>query len=340
MNTAAKLPRYIGIETINTCNARCPFCPLFQGNAPMSRELRPARVMQDELFDRIIRQISDWHEQLGSLFLNMNGEPLQDPFFTRRLQVAARYALGPKIELQTNGQFLDEKAARAILEAQVGRVVLGFDGATRQTYEAHRVRCDYERVLNNLRRFVEMRQHLGGCTQVAIQFVRTTRNVHEVVQAYEMFSQILSAELDLFQDNISKDWGDVPATEDIFYVKKHQERGKPSGCLVFNDQMIIHSDGKVAACCWDYNLTVSDGGLGDANVESLATIWSGDRRGDLARRLSSDDIDEKPEKCKECPFLFEMSPLPVTGAMISDAARVSSSPFGYVYRFPARAAAT
>src|SRR5262249_3277858 len=30
-------PRFVAIETINTCNARCPFCPLFQGSSQISR---------------------------------------------------------------------------------------------------------------------------------------------------------------------------------------------------------------------------------------------------------------------------------------------------------------
>jgi hypothetical protein len=51
MTSAANdYPRYVGIETINTCNARCPFCPLFQGSAQMSRAARPARIMDAELF--------------------------------------------------------------------------------------------------------------------------------------------------------------------------------------------------------------------------------------------------------------------------------------------------
>ena len=58
-------PRYVAIETINTCNARCPFCPLFQGEAMMSREHRPAQIMKDELFDSIVSEIASWPEPPG-----------------------------------------------------------------------------------------------------------------------------------------------------------------------------------------------------------------------------------------------------------------------------------
>lgn len=50
-------PRAIGIETINACNARCPFCPLFQGDSPMDRGQRPAQGMDQALFEHIVAQI-------------------------------------------------------------------------------------------------------------------------------------------------------------------------------------------------------------------------------------------------------------------------------------------
>jgi hypothetical protein len=43
-------PGDVALETVNTCNARCPFCPLFQGAAPMDRKLRPAKLVDQSLF--------------------------------------------------------------------------------------------------------------------------------------------------------------------------------------------------------------------------------------------------------------------------------------------------
>ena len=162
-------PVFVAIETINACNARCPFCPLFQGDSQLDRDIRPAKIMDDALFERIVHEIATWDTRPGSIFLNMNGEPLLDPHFADRLELLFRHGLGPLIELQTNGQFLTEQAAQAILDAQSGRLVLGFDGATKEVYQAHRVRCDYDRVLDNIKRFVRLRNQSGGRTQVAVQ---------------------------------------------------------------------------------------------------------------------------------------------------------------------------
>src|SRR5262249_52772878 len=158
-----------------------------------------------ELFADIVAQVSAWDTPPASIFLNMNGEPLQDPHFVERCDVLRRYGLGPRIELQTNGQYLGPAQAEAILDADVRRLGIGFDGASKSVYEYHRAGCDYERVLGNIRHFVELRAARSKATGIAVQFVRTKRNVHEIGDAWRMFAEILDPRLDRFQDDISKD---------------------------------------------------------------------------------------------------------------------------------------
>lgn len=71
-------PRYVDIETTHVARS----APLFQGSAQMSRDARPAKIMTQELFDAIVSQIAGWKTPPDSIFLNMNGEPLQDPNFS------------------------------------------------------------------------------------------------------------------------------------------------------------------------------------------------------------------------------------------------------------------
>jgi sulfatase maturation enzyme AslB (radical SAM superfamily) len=120
MNGVKDYPREVAIETINTCNARCPFCPLFQGSSQISRALRPAYVMNDELFERIVLQFTKWDRLPDTIFLNLNGEPLQDPRFIEHCRVLQGYRLGPRVELQSNAYFLGPKEAEAILAAEIG----------------------------------------------------------------------------------------------------------------------------------------------------------------------------------------------------------------------------
>ena len=297
-----EFPRVVGIETINSCNARCPFCPLFQGEAMMNRDTRPATIMDASLFLACVSEIDQWAVKPETIYLNMNGEPLSDPLFASRLRSLKDLELGSIVDLQSNGQFLDEKMAGAILDAKVRRLTLGFDGATPEVYAQHRVRCDFDRVLANIRRFVKMRDAGLFPTRVAIQFVRTRANEHEVVTAYRLFNEFMRPGKDVFQDTLSKDWGDSPSSTPIFFIPKTFGT-KPLGCKVFKEQLIVLADGVVCACCWDYNLTVSNGGFGNAR-DGLLKIWNGTDRGELAKRLASQNLEDKPKKCRSCPYLF------------------------------------
>jgi hypothetical protein len=325
-------PAIVGLETMNACNARCPFCPLFRGNAPMSRQLRPPTIMSDAHFERCVQEIASWPRMPNAIFLNMNGEPLQDPKIANRLATIRHAGLGPLVCIQTNGQFLDDGKSLAILDADIREIAIGFDGATKATYEAHRVRCDYERVLGNIRRFARLRDQRAAGTRITIKFVRTRKNDHEIAAAYRLFAGFLSADLDKFEDTLSVDWGDAGDSDPLFYVGKITKGTAAQGCSIFNDQMIVLADGLLAACCWDYNLSVSAGGFGDVFASGLLDTWRNPRRVDLLHKLFSGALDGLPAKCRDCPSLLGSSYAANDAPAFSDE-RVSKATYGFTYRF-------
>src|SRR5262249_14215716 len=154
-----------------------------------------------------------------------------------------------------------------------GRLVIGFDGASKGVYEEHRVRCSYERVLDNIRAFVMLRQAQKRTTRIAVQYVRTRRNVGELADAWRMFGNLLDPDLDCFNDNPAKDWGDAPGEEGLYILPKLPTPRRQAKCGLAARQLLLNSDGTAQACPWDYNLSVSDGGLGDASYQTLDEIW-------------------------------------------------------------------
>lgn len=325
-------PKIVGIETINACNARCPFCPLFRGDTPMLRESRPPTIMTDELFELCVEEIASWPMKPTTIFLNMNGEPLQDPKIANRLSAIKKTGLGNLVCIQTNGQFLDENVAAAILDAEIGELAIGFDGATKETYESHRVRCDYSRVLNNIRQLSEIRTRSGSSTRITIKFVRTRKNDKEIVQAYNLFADFLSPELDKFEDSLSVDWGDAGDSDPLYYVGKVEKGKAPKGCNLYNDQLIVLADGLLAACCWDYNLSVSSGGFGNVLESGLIKAWRSENRVQLLKKLFSGDVNGLPVKCQNCPNLFEATYSANEKPAFTDERAIKAA-FGFTYRF-------
>ena len=333
---ASLYPIEIYLETINTCNARCPFCPLFQGDSKLDRMLRPATIMTWQVFEKCAREIASWPRLPATIYPHANGEPLQDPQFARRLELLANLGLGRLLNLHTNAQFLSEAMARAILTAGVRTISVAFDGATKEVYEAHRVRCDYQRVLKNIERFVRIRNEMSERTQLVIVYVRTRDNEHEVAAAYEMFSRILDPELDEFHDKLSSDWADETQEGDYFRLPKAKGK-KVEGCSALENQLVISADGTLAACCIDYNLSISEGGFGNAGQDSLIELWRGQKRAGLRDRLISGFDEALPRKCRDCPSLLIEPKLDASLAKI-DKEAVTAGSYALVYRFQRREA--
>ena len=297
----------------------------------MDRKIRPAKIMDQALFEQLISELLSWEQRPRNIYLNMSGEPLQDPQFEKRLGTVKDAKLGGVVDLQSNFQLLTPALIDAILSTGIRRITVGFDGATQEVYEAHRVRCDYEKVLANIQAFAQARNEGGYKTGIAIQFVRTKANVHEVSLAYEMFKGFLDPRMDCFQDNLAKDWGDREGRSDYFYMEKVRGN-RPTGCAIFRDQLIVDSDGTLAACCWDYNLAVSDGGLGDVGETGMLAAWRGHKRAKLATILDGDDLSAMPEKCRSCPLMFLGDDANMDLSILPDRT-TSRSPYGFTYGF-------
>jgi MoaA/NifB/PqqE/SkfB family radical SAM enzyme len=331
-------PYSVFVDTVSVCNARCPFCPLFQGDDKMTRDIHPAGSMDIGLFQSVYDQITAFETRPSVIYIGLHGEPLMDKFLAERLRIIGASPLAGVTDILTNAQFLDEKKSRMCLEAKVARLTIGFDGATKAVYERHRVRCDFERVVSNIKRFVELRREYGGGTRIAVQYVRTSENEHEVADAYELFGEFLDPELDYFQDNFAKDWASPPLhAGDLVRLKISAGARKAATCVRAESELIILVDGKIGVCSWDYNLDISGEPLGDATKRPLIEIWHDSSRQSVLTAMRGPQIADAPERCRSCVFLHEHTDLPVVNSAIADLSRVEANPFALIYRFAPRA---
>lgn len=331
---AESLPSVVFLDTVSVCNARCPFCPLYVGDDQMRRDIHPAKTMEPALFRRVINELAGLPVRPRVIYFAYLGETLLDRHLEDRLDAVASAGLAAAVDLLTNGAYLDERKARLIAKAGIGRLTVGFDGATEETYSKHRVRCDYHRVLENVRRFAQIRDEMQSPTRIVVQFVRTRENASEVRQAYELFGTFLNPSLDYFQDNISKDWASAPLVKSDLIVLHLPNRGAGHGyCPKFSSELVVHCDGTIAACCWDYNLDVA-GALGDLNTTSVLEVFRGAGRQAVDASMRSDRLQDKPAKCHSCMFLYELANLPLADAAIDDLSLVEPNPFALIYRYP------
>ena len=65
------------------------------------------------------------------------------------------------LKLNTNATVLTEEKSRQILDAKFSEVVFSVDAGTKETYESIRVLGKFERVVNNIKKFNEIRERIS-----------------------------------------------------------------------------------------------------------------------------------------------------------------------------------
>jgi MoaA/NifB/PqqE/SkfB family radical SAM enzyme len=102
------------------------------------------------------------------------------PFLEEILDDVERYEL--KLEITTNALLLGDDAQIARLLRLLSRMILSIDGATRETYERVRPPARWDRLLENVERFVAARRRIPRWRRPLLQFnyVAMRSNVHEL----------------------------------------------------------------------------------------------------------------------------------------------------------------
>ena len=77
-NQLLDYPKYIEIETVNACNARCPMCTIndWERNYP---------VMKDDVWNKVSEDIIEHKKLLKRVSLYRDGEPLIDKKMPKRI---------------------------------------------------------------------------------------------------------------------------------------------------------------------------------------------------------------------------------------------------------------
>lgn len=244
-------PRFIQLETVTACPAKCPFCP--------QHEIRrdPPR-MPDDTWRRIVDQTRGWGVTYRPFLTN---EPLVD----RRQVEITRFIKAndstARVEYNTNGLLLTERLGRALLEAGVDIMRFSIDGFSPQTYGPSRVGLDYEQVKANTTRFLEIwdREGYRDRTFTEVRMIEVPENRHEV-PAYRQY------------------WG--PRCTEVVVTQLYQwpwtgqrrEDVVPKPCLKVLDEMFFYTDGKATLCCWDVHGRAI---VGDVREQSVQEIWDG-----------------------------------------------------------------
>lgn len=274
------MPVRIWVEPTSHCNLRCIMCP----NKDLPKEQKG--FMEWTLFQKIIDEAA---ESVFDVHLLHRGESLLHPDFFKM----ARYAhdKGLTVKFHTNGTLLDEKKSYQLINSGIDQFSFSFDGYKKETYERIRIGANFEKTINNIIRFLEIKKKLGSKKPYTILELINfpEENIrHDRVGRKKFLSYFKDLPLDKLEIKELHNWaGEIP--------KPRQARDF-SPCTFLWQALIIFWDGSVLPCTQDFFGSLT---LGNARNSSLAEIWNGEKITALRKKMIDMDI-ENIKACRSC----------------------------------------
>src|SRR5690242_14942844 len=268
-------PPCVQIEPTSICNYRCVFCYQTDRAFTQGRSGHMGQMPLDT-FKRIIDEIQGHVE---AVTLASRGEPLLCKDIDGMLDYAAGKFLALKIN--TNAWNLDEAKAHAILAAVPNTIVFSADAADPELYARVRVRGKLERVLENVRRFAEIkaRHYPKSRTITRVSGVRFSReqDFAEVERFWhEYVDQVAFVDYNPWENAY-----DMPPN------------GLVAPCSDLWRRAFIWWDGRMNPCDVDYKSALSPGAIGTASVSEL---W----RGEGYEGLRAAHLSERRQSLSPC----------------------------------------
>ena len=277
----ADFPPHLLIEPTSICNLRCVMC--FQIDETFTRDKSMMGLMPWMLFTSVVDQAAEHGCQ--AITLASRGEPTLHKQFGEMLHYIHRKRfLDTKIN--TNATRLNEKLIHDILESEIANVTFSVDATDAETYEKIRVRGKFDQVLKNIELFHEIRS-----TQYP-ESVTTTR-ISGVAVSPDQDPQ----EMQSFWSRIVDEVAIVPNQQrwDSYNNPRFMRK---QVCNLLYSRMYVWWDGTCNPCDFDYKSLLK---VGNANDDSLAAIWKGERYSRIREHHEKMRRSEL-SPCDRCPL--------------------------------------
>lgn len=326
---SARVPRRAGPWRItfdtnpDTCNLRCIMCEEHSPHSPLQArrkaEGRPRRVMPFGVIERVVAEAAP--HGLREIIPSTMGEPLLYDRFEDIIALCAQH--GVRLNLTTNGTFprLGAEAWAERIVPVASDVKISWNGARRETQELIMLGSQWDRVLDNVRAFIAVRDaHAasgGNRCRVTFQLTFLQSNVGELADIVRLAIRLgvdrvkghhLWAHFDEIEElsmrrspEAIRRWNEavleartVAAAEvttdgrrilleNIFLLDEdHRGDLAPGGrCPFLGQEAWISALGRFDPCCAPDAQRRTLGDFGDLDRQGLMQIWEGEAYRDL-----------------------------------------------------------
>lgn len=265
-------PPYVQLETSFVCNARCNMCVVHKADR--------TAFMTDELFEKILTELSENVSSINRVTIQFCGEPLLDKKLEGRIRRLKDIGISA-VFFGTNGSLLDSERAAILLDSGVDQIDFSVDGATAGIFEKIRIGLGFSEVVGNIKNFFEMRDKGKYETVIRLRYTIQQTNLHEVSDYLAYWKPLLGPNDKAYAKYIHNFGGDSSLEE--LYPHEHPVNvnldDKP--CISPWNSFVILTDGRVVLCCNDYSGQYV---LGNVNTNSIYDIWHGKLFSDIREK--------------------------------------------------------
>ncbi len=290
INNLPMFPRIIDIEISNHCNFHCLMC--YTGNMASRRK---RGFMPEDIYLKFLDQISPHHTPIR--FIGW-GEPTLHPQWLHYFEEAKKRNL--LVHFNTNGSTLTQEIVEKLLQLNIDSIKFSFQGVDRVSYKEMRNIDFFDKLIKNVSMI-----HKARGEQVNPFIHVSTTTTYESNDTISDFNSRLSSITDLVTvgrtvlDHV--DLNRVKLCEDaknrLAYLKTCQSVNKVHpDCPEIFDKLSINWDGKISACCGDYDDLMV---VGNIISDPLSDIWSNPLMNNYRRILANNDHD-KLTLCRNC----------------------------------------
>ncbi len=301
-------PVIYNIETTNACNMRCEMCPR------TTMMTRPIETMQSDLFQKVIQQLRPWSDAEWSMW---------EAFVQEKFGIAPDemnenhyflYVIPKVIVLHGYGDPLLDKNIPSYVEIMTRQGLMSYFSCNPANINMERTVETFENGLDYIKYSIESVDDLRH-KEVRGQQSNFSESYKNIVKLLDIKAQRnLGTTIVITMINLNKPWQQEEFEKvkeafkgmDVYvYLKSQDQQWYEDNkqqtqsihwiefCQFPWSSMTIKSNGEAVECVEDFNNEII---LGDANKQSLAEIWNGEKY----QRFRMDHFDLTPGiKCTE-----------------------------------------
>jgi wyosine [tRNA(Phe)-imidazoG37] synthetase (radical SAM superfamily) len=279
-------PPRVQIQTQSGCNGRCVFCP---NEDTLKTDMEHGR-MAPELFRKIIDDLARTPPRRIMLYLQ--NEPLADKRMPEFVEYVARKIPSTSTLITTNGTYLSEDRAEALIDAGLKRLKVSLQSLKNDVNHAI-MGYDADKVVENIlgvRQVMKRKRIREKDFDFRVSMVVTKLNEPEIEEARRFWRR---HGVRLVTSALENRGGNITQAADL-NVGEMRSMGD---CIRPSRDMCILFNGDTVLCCVDWFRTVNPGNVAEQSVQE---VWNGIRLQQIRQALHEGDVEAMPPICANC----------------------------------------